>query len=86
MEIQPMERQMKDWSLPGVVDSPSCIVLYEVTKNYELNSWHHYKGRAHGEKEAIPEEEQTEEVVKPYVPPVPFLKWLLRSKHNKSFS
>ncbi|GAA0155490.1 hypothetical protein LIER_13205 [Lithospermum erythrorhizon] len=40
MELIAQERQMKDWSLPGVVDSPSCIVLDDATKNYELKSFH----------------------------------------------
>ncbi|GAA0169964.1 hypothetical protein LIER_24336 [Lithospermum erythrorhizon] len=33
MAIQPMGRQMKDWSLLGVVDHPSCIVVDDATKN-----------------------------------------------------
>ncbi|GAA0184945.1 hypothetical protein LIER_32233 [Lithospermum erythrorhizon] len=40
MVIESMGRQMKDWSLPGVVDHPSCIVLDDATKNYVLKSFH----------------------------------------------
>ncbi|GAA0149632.1 hypothetical protein LIER_08766 [Lithospermum erythrorhizon] len=52
MELVAQERQMKDWSMPGVVDSPSCIVLYDATKNYELKSFHfqhlpNFHGMAH---------------------------------------